>query len=118
MAGVLLYDQDCGFCTRVAKTAPRLHLQIGICPMNSVELATLGVDPVRATREVPFVSADGTVSYGHRAIAAALRTGPLPLKLIGTLLVLPGLSQLGGLVYRTVAKNRHRLPGGQRECKL
>jgi hypothetical protein len=33
-------------------------------------------------------------------------------------MALPGIRQLAGVVYRLVAKYRHKLPGGTPACKL
>jgi predicted DCC family thiol-disulfide oxidoreductase YuxK len=118
MAGVLLYDADCGFCTRAALAVPKLRLAIGVCALQSVDLPALGVDPARAGREIPFVAASGAVSYGHLAIAGALSTGPLPTRLVGSVLRTPGLSRIFGALYALIAANRHRLPGGTPACKI
>lgn len=118
MAGVLLYDADCAFCTRAASAVPRLRLSVGVCPLQSVDLVGLGVDPERANRELPFVDGTGSVSYGHAAVASALRTGPLPLRLLGVAMTLPGLNVVFASLYRLVAANRHRLPGGSSTCQL
>jgi predicted DCC family thiol-disulfide oxidoreductase YuxK len=118
MAGVLLYDADCAFCTRAASAVPRLRLSVGVCSLQSVDLPGLGVDPDRARRELPFVDGAGAVSYGHAAVANALRTGPLLLRLVGTAMTLPGLNFVFASLYRLVAANRHRLPGGSAACEL
>ena len=121
MGGVrpaLLYDADCGFCTRSAGLASRLSLDVEVAALQSVDLTALGVSPRRARAEIPFVGSDGSVRYGHAAIAAALRTGPLPLRLVGALLVFPGVGAVGRLVYRWVSRHRHQLPGGTSACVL
>jgi predicted DCC family thiol-disulfide oxidoreductase YuxK len=33
-------------------------------------------------------------------------------------MLLPGIKQVAGVVYRWVAKNRDRMPGGTAECAL
>lgn len=114
--GTMLYDADCAFCTRTASWAPQLGLGARVASIQGTDLAAAGVDADRATRELPFVHPDGRVDYGHRAVAAALGTGPLPCRLLGRLLVLPGLSPVAGLVYRWVSANRGRLPGGAATC--
>jgi predicted DCC family thiol-disulfide oxidoreductase YuxK len=118
MAGVLLYDQDCAFCTRSVGLVARLRLAVGVCPLGSADLAGLGVDAGRAAREIPFVDGSGAVSYGHVAIAAALRTGALPLRIVAAVMTAPGLSLLFGALYRSVATHRHQLPGGSATCKI
>lgn len=78
---VLLFDADCGFCSRSAAAMRRLDLRARIEPMQAVDLAALGVDAERARSEIPYVDANG-VRYGADAIAAALGTGPFPSRLL------------------------------------
>ena len=112
----LLYDADCGFCTRSASWLARRGVP-GVRPMQSVDLDALGVDAVRATREIPAVLASGEVVYGARAIGEALRQGPWWLRAAGWLIRRP-LAWPAALAYRLVARYRHRLPGGTGECRL
>jgi predicted DCC family thiol-disulfide oxidoreductase YuxK len=116
--GTLLYDADCAFCTRTAAFGPKLRLTALIVPMQSRDLPRLGVQPERAKREVPFVSPTGAVCYGHRAIAAMLRTGPLPMRLAGAALTIWPVSAVARLVYAWVSRHRHSLPGGTAACAL
>ncbi len=54
--GLLLYDAECGFCTRAAHWVRRqLPVDVDVLALQSVDLAALGVDPGRAEREIPFV---------------------------------------------------------------
>jgi predicted DCC family thiol-disulfide oxidoreductase YuxK len=118
VTGLLLYDADCGFCTRVAALAPKMHLATDVRPQQSVDLAAVGVSPERAPLEVPFVAADGSVVYGHEAIAGALRTGPLPARWLGALMIWQPVSHLAREIYRLVARYRHRLPGSTSACRI
>lgn len=118
MRPTLLFDADCGFCTRVAGVVPRLRLGVEVVSLQSADLASLGIDPARAMIQMPYVGADHTVSYGHRAIAAALRTGPAPLRLLGRLLTAPGIGKAARATYGWVARHRHQLPGGTAACTL
>ena len=112
----LLYDADCGFCSRSASWLAAWGVP-GVRSMQSVDLPSLGVDAARAGREIPAVLADGRVVYGARAIGEALRFGPLWLRVAGWLVRGP-LAWPAALVYRVVARFRHRLPGGTGECRL
>lgn len=115
---VLLYDADCGFCTRVAENLWRLQLAAVVEPMQSRDLPVLGVDPERALREMPFIDAGGRVSYGHRAWAQALRHSHPVLRPAGHLLDAPVVRSLAGRVYAWVSANRHRMPGGTAACSI
>jgi len=114
----LLYDADCGFCTSSAVWLSRRRLATRIEPLQRADLGVLGVDPARAEREIPFVSEWGEVSYGAEAIGRALQTGSFGWRVIGWLLAHPPVLWLARPVYRVVAANRHRLPGGTDTCQL
>ncbi len=115
---VLLYDGDCAFCTTCAGIAERrIGPDAEIVPWQFADLAELGVSAEQATDAVQWVARDGGVSAGHEAVAAMLRSaGPFS-RLAGRILLAPGISQLAALVYRQVADNRHRLPGGTPACR-
>lgn len=114
----LLYDADCGFCTRSAGWLRRLGLRADVQPLQHADLQALGVDPVRAQRELPFVSPWGEVSYGAEAIGRALQTGPGPWRAVGWLVAHPPVLWLARPVYAVVAAHRHKLPGGTDTCRL
>jgi predicted DCC family thiol-disulfide oxidoreductase YuxK len=116
---VLLYDGDCGFCTRSARLARRiLPDNCAVAPWQETDLAALGTTEARAQREVLWFSRSGSVSGGARAIGRALMAAGFPWALLGVPLVLPPLSWVAGGVYRLVAANRMRLPGGTPACVL
>lgn len=115
---LMLYDADCGFCARTARLVPLLRLEVEIASIQETDLAAHGVDADRAVREMPFVGADGRVSYGHRAWADVLRCGSAPLRLLGVLLGSRVLSPVAGRVYTWVAEHRSSLPGGTPSCAL
>jgi predicted DCC family thiol-disulfide oxidoreductase YuxK len=118
MAATLLYDADCGFCARAAGWAPRWGINAAVVAQQAADLAAMGVDEVRATREIPFRDASGAVTYGAAAIAGALATGGRPARTLAWLLRTRPGAQLGAAVYRRVAANRHKLPGASDACAL
>jgi len=115
---LVLVDADCGFCQRAASWAPRLRLRTGVRAMQDVDLVSLGVDPRRATQELPFVGADGAVLYGHRAVAAALQTGDVAIRIVGRILGSALLERPASAAYRWTARNRGSLPGGTPACSV
>jgi len=115
---LVLFDADCGFCERAARLAPRFRLDTNVRALQDVDLAGLGVDPARAARELPFVTADGDVVYGHRAVAAALLTGRPPIRLVGRILGSALLDRPMAAAYRWTARHRGSLPGGTRACAI
>jgi predicted DCC family thiol-disulfide oxidoreductase YuxK len=118
---VLVYDGDCGFCTRSARWVERrLPPSSGasVQPWQRLDLRTLGLTPPDVTAAAWWVDAEGRRHRGHRAAAAALRTIGGAWSVLGLLLVVPPVSWLAAGVYAVVARNRHRMPGSTDACKL
>ncbi len=115
---VLLYDADCGFCTRSAGWTVPLGCEVSIASWQSWDIAAVGITPEQADERVHLVSSTGVLT-GHEAIAAALRTSRRWwVKATGWLLARRAMAPLGSLAYATVAANRFRLPGGTAACRI
>lgn len=119
----LVFDGDCGFCTTSATwVADRLHRDGGpdalLVPWQFTDLSAIQTTVERAQREVLWVEPDGTLYGGAEAFARwfVFRGGPYAL--LGTALMLPPIRQLAAVVYRLVARNRQRMPGGTPACAL
>ena len=116
---LLIYDGDCGFCTTSANWyARRAHDLARIEPWQALDLDELGLTEHQVTTSVWFRHDDGTLTSGADACAAAMKATPMPWRVLGTVLALPGVIHLGRLVYPIVAANRHRLPGSTDACRL
>ena len=59
----MLYDADCGFCTRSVRLLVAAGVTAVCAPLQGVDLAELGVDAGRAVRELPAVLGDGRVAF-------------------------------------------------------
>ncbi len=115
---LLVFDGDCAFCTTSARAWQRwLHLD-HVEPWQFIELEPLGVTEQQCLKAVQWIDQAGAVFAAERAVIAALRHAGGAWGLIGRVMNLPGIRHLAGLVYRVVAKYRHRLPGGTPACKL
>ncbi|NYI05035.1 thiol-disulfide oxidoreductase DCC family protein [Allostreptomyces psammosilenae] len=124
---VLVYDGDCGFCTRAARFAEaRVRPDAEITPWQFTDLAALDagrglVTEERARHEVLWVATDGRVYGGAQAVARALLAGRAARRawaVPGALLTLPPIRWAAAGVYRLIAVNRHRMPGGTAACAL
>lgn len=116
---VLVFDGDCAFCTSCARLVEkRIGPDAEIVAWQLADLAELGVSEEQATAAVQWVEADGTVRSGHEAIAAMLKSSGSIWRIIGRILLLPGISWTAARAYRLIANNRHRLPGGTPACEL
>ena len=116
---LVVFDGDCGFCTRSIEWGRRrIRRMPTAVPYQRADLATLGLDEEACRTAVQFVAADGRVTAGERAVASLLLSAGLPWSPLGWLLALPGIRAVAGVVYRWVARNRHRLPGASDACRL
>jgi predicted DCC family thiol-disulfide oxidoreductase YuxK len=115
----LVFDGDCAFCSRCAAVARRiLPADCQVVPWQRVDLASAATTAERAQSEVLWIGRDGEVSGGARAVARALRTGGGLWGVLGVLLSIPPVSWLAPPIYRLVAANRYRLPGGTAACRV
>ncbi|RBY97775.1 DUF393 domain-containing protein [Blastococcus sp. TF02-8] len=115
----LVFDGDCAFCTRSAEFARGiLPAGCAVLPWQQVDLATAGLTAERAQREVLWVDRDGAVTGGAPAVARALRAAGGFWLVLGVLLSLPPVRWIAPPVYRLVAANRYRLPGGTAACRV
>lgn len=113
---VFLYDGDCAFCTSCARVLERIEPETEIVAWQHADLAELGITAEQAADAVQWIHIDGTVRSGHEAIAATLKTAGRSWKFAGRVMLLPGTSWTAAKIYRLVADNRHRLPGGTPAC--
>ncbi len=119
MTNVLIFDGDCGFCTTTANFIEKNSAtKIEIKPYQWTKLEEFGLTEVEAAAKVQLVSG-GKIYAGHHCMAKLLliQTNPL-LKLIGAVMVMPGVDPISAKVYDWVAANRQSLPGGTPACKM
>ncbi|WP_404383855.1 DUF393 domain-containing protein [Knoellia locipacati] len=119
---VLVYDGDCGICTKLSRlVTTRLRARptdFAVTAYQDADLATLGLTEEQCDAALQWVGADGRISSAEDAVARALLSSRMPLRPLGALLRVPGMHSLAGVVYRWVARNRHRLPGGTPACSM
>jgi predicted DCC family thiol-disulfide oxidoreductase YuxK len=115
---VLLYDGDCGFCTSCVRLLERIGPDAELLAWQLTDLAELGITEEQTTAAVQLVQIDGMVRSGHEAIAATLSTAGRIWKIIGRIVLLPGISWMAAKAYQLVADNRYRLPGSTPACAV
>jgi predicted DCC family thiol-disulfide oxidoreductase YuxK len=125
MPATVIYDGDCGLCTRVKEITEALDWlgTMRWIPLQSPEAARFGI-PIEELRDSVFLVSDRSVTHGWSAVKGmALR---VPLTYIGAafairrtrwaalglaLLFSPLAEPAGRAAYSWVARNRHRLWG-------
>lgn len=114
---MLVYDGDCGFCTTSARFGER-RLHVHVEPWQFLDLDALGLTEAACDEAVQWIGSDGSIASAEGAVIAALAHAGGPWRVLGGILGLPGVRQVAAVVYRFVASNRHRMPGGTAACKL
>lgn len=119
----LIYDGDCAFCTSSAHWLARrlnrpLEPNARLVPWQFTDLAALGTTPERAQYEALWVSTDRTIKGGAAAFAAWLKFRGGIYAAAGYAMDLPIVRRLAAAIYRVIANNRHRMPGGSPACAL
>lgn len=118
MDGVFLYDGDCGFCTTSAAWLERhMASPARVVAWQHVDLPPLGLSAEDCAEAVQWVN-DGRRAAGPDAIAAYLQTSKRPWRIAGRVLEAPVSQHVTWPVYRWVARNRGRLPGGTPATEL
>jgi predicted DCC family thiol-disulfide oxidoreductase YuxK len=108
---VLLYDGECGFCTRLVVTATdRLAADVDYLPFQTAPLTTYGVSAAEAGHSVVWVSVEGRISHGSEAAARLLVASGGAWEVLGRLLLAPPFSFAAAVVYWLVARNRRHIP--------
>lgn len=115
---LLIYDGDCGFCTTSARAGQKWLGLEHVEPWQFLELDALPVTEAQCRKAVQWIAPDGTIASAHDAVIAALRHAGGVWSVPGRILALPGVRWSAGVVYRAVARNRYRLPGGTPACRL
>jgi predicted DCC family thiol-disulfide oxidoreductase YuxK len=114
---VLLFDGDCGFCTKAAGWAHRAAKpNVTVAASNTVDLTDLGLTAEDCAVALQFVDARGDIHSGAAAVAALLESSKGAWPILGRTMRLPVVRKLAAGCYRLVARNRHRLPGATTSC--
>lgn len=118
---VLIYDGDCGFCTRTANLVKRLnvHNRFDVLPSQTPGLlAQSGLIEQQAMEAAWYVAADGRLHRGAAAMNAALNALGGLYRVASWVYQVPGLRQLEDVAYAWVARNRYRMPGSTDACQI
>lgn len=118
MGGMLIFDGECGFCTRTRDVLAGLdrHHRVSTMPFQSRGVAeAAGVSREELATAVYWLGDDGSRCSGAHAVNAALACA-LGTRLPLWIYRLPGVRQLQDAAYRWMAANRYRLRGTTPWC--
>ncbi len=116
---LLVFDGDCAFCTRSVRFVERrIRRRPEIRSWQSLDLASLALTREDCETAVQWIGPAGERASAHVAVARTLVHGGKGWAVLGRIILLPGVKTVSGAVYRWIARNRHRMPGGTAECNL
>jgi len=116
---VFLYDGDCSFCTTCATFIDRrIPTRAQVAPWQFSDLDRLGVTQEEVEAAVVWVEPGRPPAHGPEAIARLLVDGRGIWRPLGRVLGLRPVLWAAWPMYRWIARNRHRLPGGTATCSL
>ncbi|HEY7857066.1 MAG TPA: DCC1-like thiol-disulfide oxidoreductase family protein [Candidatus Nanopelagicales bacterium] len=130
---LLVFDGDCAFCTSsVLWLGRRFPATFDLTPYQRADLAGYGLTVEQCHDRLQWLAhpdrgrEPAGRQEGARAVVALLRAGGRSrggavagmATALGTLAFVPPTSWVAAGVYRLVAANRSRLPGGTPACRL
>ena len=107
----LIFDGDCGFCTRSAKWIyKRVGNQIELLPCQDPRRALdfPTIEQEHCMEAMWLITADGTYYRAQDALPQILRMMPR-WRLIAWVCELPGIRHISPHIYRLIANNRYAL---------
>lgn len=87
-------------------------------PYQWCELESLGLTEKECRDKAQFVLDSKRIFSGADAFAELFKAAGFPWKLLGIFISLPIIRSFSRLIYRIIAANRYRLPGGTPTCGL
>lgn len=121
MQPILIFDGDCGFCTRSVALAARLRADpadFAIEAYQYLDLAPYSLTNTQCDQALQWVDRAGNSHAAQHAVARLLSACAWYVRPLGGALRLPVINPLAGVVYRWVAAHRGQLPGGTPACAM
>ena len=119
-APVLLFDGGCGFCrrwvNRLARWDRSSHIRMVPSHARHAVEGLPDIDDAALDEAMHFVTPDGRVYRGARALPALMRYLPGG-SVLRPLLLVPGVLPVADRVYDRIAANRHRLGCDGDSCR-
>jgi predicted DCC family thiol-disulfide oxidoreductase YuxK len=115
-----VFDGDCAFCSTCARFIERfMPSDARVVAWQRTDIAALGLTAAQCAEAVQWVDPDtGVSAAGPEAIARLLRSSRWYWRIAGWLLDLRPVRAIAWPLYRWVAANREKMPGGTAACAI
>ena len=114
-----VFDGDCAFCSSCARfIEQRIRPAADVVAWQFGDLGALGLTEEQVGSSVWFVAEGRAPSAGPAAIADMLKRSGVLWRAAGAVLGLRPVTALAWPLYRWIARNRDRMPGGTAACAL
>lgn len=118
MEKTLIYDSDCGFCTRSANWLAKGG-KVRILPWQAIpDLSQFGLTEEMVIQAAYWQSGETPLPAAEAAIANALICRGAIWRIVGQFIMHPLIRPVAAYVYGIVARNRYAMPGGTSACRI
>ena len=120
----VIYDGDCGFCQSTVNVIKKIDWlqKFKFVPFQDKKTFKIfeELTPEMCQQEIFLVKLKGNEKiYFPGYDAFKMMTLFIPATMIFSwFFFLPGIVQIGRIIYKIVAKNRHRIKAGDKACKI
>jgi len=118
---IVIYDGDCGFCQAAVDLIRKFDWlqKFKFVPYQKDDILKnySFLTPEMCEKEMYLVQPNGKYYGGYDAFKIMSLYLPLTF-LISWFFFLPGIVQMGRIVYKAIAANRHKIRLGNKMCKV
>jgi len=117
-SGLLIFDGDCGFCTKTARLFGDFAGDAAeVAPWQALNLDDYGLTKQDCATAAFWVQ-DGVAYRAVDGFAKGLQVCKQPWPVVGKIMSVPPVSWVAKAIYPIVAKYRYRLPGSTDACRI
>lgn len=116
---IFLFDADCGVCQNGTDAIrARVNPPVDIVGYQATDFAALGVTEQELSEGPVFVDVDGTRAVGPLGMARMLTLAGPGYRLMGRVMLAPGIRNVLAKIGPTMYRNKDRLPGATPACSV
>lgn len=116
---LFLFDGDCGVCQKGTDTIKsKAKPRVDFAPYQRVDLDAHGVTEAEVGEGPVLVRTDGSHVVGPLAMAEVFTTSAGGFRVMGQIMLAPGMRNILSAVGPVMYRNRGKLPGANDACQV